>query len=148
MSGGQDATYTTLYDFGTAKVTVNGQNFTSPWSGSATTSSSIAQGLTNSFSGNSLVNTSLSGSTITLTSQGTGTSANYALSCSTTYDSTDFSGSSFSLNCPSALSGGKNAIYDAGTVIVTVNGHATTRELGRLGHNSIKLGHDRSFSDQ
>jgi phage tail sheath gpL-like len=56
---------------------------------------------------NAPVSASASGSALNLTALIGGTAGNYAVSCSVTFDSTDFSSASFAIACPSALTGGK-----------------------------------------
>jgi RHS repeat-associated protein len=128
LTGGANATYTTVYDSGTSTITVNGHADTISWSGSGTTTSSIASALASSINADSaaLVSASASGASVSLTAKTTGASTNYSLSSSSTYDSTDFTSPSFtSSNSGSALTGGRDAgatIYDSGNVWVTING--------------------------
>jgi RHS repeat-associated protein len=128
LSGGANATYTTIYDSGTSTTTVNGHADTVSWSGSGTTTSSIASALASNINADSgaSVTATASGSTVSMTAKTTGASTNYSLASSWTYDSADFSGPSFtSSNSGSTLTGGQNAgatLYDSGSVWITVNG--------------------------
>jgi RHS repeat-associated protein len=129
LTGGTNAVYTTVYDSGSCTITANSHGDPTSWSGSGTTTSSIASALASSISGDSAasVNASSSGSTVNLTAKTTGAGTNYSLSSSCSYDSSHFSSASFSTaNSGSALTGGQNAVttYDSGTSIITVNGHA------------------------
>ena len=128
LTGGANATYTTVYDSGTDTITVNGHADTVSWSGSGTTTSSIASALASSINADSAasVSASASGASVNLTAKTTGASTNYSLSSSSSYDSTDFTSPSFtSSNSGSALTGGHDAgatVYDSGNVWVTING--------------------------
>jgi RHS repeat-associated protein len=128
LTGGKDAVYTTVYDSGTSTITVNGHADSVSWSGSGTTTSSIASGLASSINADSAasVSASASGSAVNLTAKTTGASTNYSLSSSSTYDTSHFSSASFSSgNSGSALTGGRDVgarIYDSGNVWVTING--------------------------
>ena len=129
LTGGSNAVYTTVYDSGTCTITVNSHGDSTSWSGSGTTTSSIASALASSISGDSgaSVNASASGATVNLTAKTTGAGTNYSLSSSCSYDSSHFSGPSFTTsNSGSTLTGGQNTIviYDSGTSTITVNGHA------------------------
>jgi RHS repeat-associated protein len=137
LTGGKDNLYTTVYDSGTSTVTVNGHADAISWSGSGTTTSSIASSLASAINGDSgaSVTASVSGATVNLTAKTSGANTNYSLSSSYTYDSTDFSSSSFtSSNSGSALTGGHNAgppTYDAGSVWITINGTQTSVSYGQ-----------------
>ena len=128
LTGGRDATYTTVYDSGSSTITVNGHADSVSWSGSGTTTSSIASGLASAINADSSasVSASASGNAVNLTAKTTGASTNYSLSSSSTYDSTDFSGASFSSsNSGSTLTGGRDTgatTYDSGNVWITING--------------------------
>ena len=70
---------------------------------------------------------SASGSTVTITGLPPGTSSNYTLSSSVSYDSSNFSSASFTTsNSAATLAGGKAPLFDSGTFSATVNGHTTT----------------------
>lgn len=128
LTGGADATYNTIYDSGTSTITVNGHSDIASWNGSGTTTSSIASSLASTINADSgaSVTASASGNIVNLTAKAAGGSTNYSLSSSYTYDSTDFSSSSFtSSNSGAALTGGRDAgatIYDSGSVWITLNG--------------------------
>jgi RHS repeat-associated protein len=133
LTGGANAVYGTRYDSGTSTINVNGHNDTVSWSGSGTTTSSIASALASDINADSAasVTASASGSTVSMTAKTTGASTNYSLASSWTYDSTDFSGSSFtSSNSGTVLGGGANAVYttvyDSGNSTITVSGHSNT----------------------
>ncbi len=137
LTGGRDAAYTTVYDSGNSTVTVNGHNNTISWSGSGTTTSSIASALATSINADSSasVTASASGSIVNLTAKTTGASTNYSLASSWSYDSADFSISSFtSSNSGSALTGGSNGTataYDSGNVWIQVTGFQATVGYGQ-----------------
>jgi len=137
LTGGADAVYATRYDSGSSTITVNGHADTVSWSGSSTTTSSVASGLASTINTDSAasVTASASGSTVSLTAKGTGASTNYSLSSSWTYDSAYFSSSSFtSTNSGGSLAGGSNGtamIYDSGNVWVTVNGTQYSASYGQ-----------------
>jgi RHS repeat-associated protein len=128
LTGGANAVYTTRYDSGTSTITVNGHADTVSWSGSGTTSSSIASSLSSAINADSgaYVSASASGATVNLTAKTVGVSTDYSLSSSYTYDSTDFSSSSFtSSNSGANLTGGRDpgtTVYDSGSVWITLNG--------------------------
>jgi RHS repeat-associated protein len=122
LTGGRNI----IYDAGTITITTttngHGDSYTY---GQNDTPASIVTGLANAIQGDAsaLVSASASGNTLNLTAKTGGTVSDYALSCSVSYDSTDFSNASFAISCPTALANGKNAIYDAGNVSITVNSH-------------------------
>lgn len=146
LTGGANATYTTLYDSGTCTITVNSHGDSASWSGSGTTVSSIASAIASGIGGDggAFVNASASGGSVTLTARTTGAGTNYSLSSSCSYDSTDFSGPSFSTsNSGSALTGGQNAtyntVYDSGTSTITVNGHGDTTSWSGSGTTTSSI---------
>lgn len=104
---------TFVYDSGTTSITVSGLfGDSTSWSGSGTTPSSIASNLALAINNdqNTVVTASASGSTLILTAKALGMSSNgLPLSCSSSYDSGNFTGPSFSISCPSTLSGGREA---------------------------------------
>ena len=128
LTGGRDATYTTVYDSGNSTITANGHGNTISWSGSGTTASSIASALASNINADSgaSVTASVSGSTVTLTAKTAGASTNYSLSSSSAYDSGNFTSASFSnSNSGSTLSGGHDTgatTYDSGSAWITVSG--------------------------
>jgi RHS repeat-associated protein len=131
LTGGANATYTTVYDSGSSTITVNGHGNTVSWSGSGTTTSSIASALAANINADSsaFVTASASGSTVNLVSKVAGASTNYSLASSWTFDSNDFSSATLtSSNSGATLTGGKDAVYttvyDSGSSTITVNGHA------------------------
>jgi RHS repeat-associated protein len=138
LTGGQNTVYTTLYDSGTSTITVNGHADTVNWTGSGTTSSSIATALASAINADSsaYVTASASSATVNLTAKITGASTDYSLSSSYTYDSTDFSSSSFtSSNSGAALTGGRNAgttVYDSGSVWIILNGTQYSASYGQV----------------
>src|SRR6185437_1053095 len=115
MTGGADAQNTTNYDSGTTAVTVGGHSTSYIWSGSSTTSSSIATGMAQAITQDpsALVNASPSGATINLTARTPGPNSNYALSTSTTSSRSSFTSSASG----STLTGGASSplTYDTGT---------------------------------
>jgi RHS repeat-associated protein len=131
LTGGADATFNTIHDFGTTTITINGQAIASPWSGPSTTSSSIASDLVSRINTNSSYATALpSGSTVSLASRTPGGTVNYSLSSSSTYDTSNFSTPSFvTSNSGPTMTGGADAQnttnYDSGTTAISVNGHST-----------------------
>jgi RHS repeat-associated protein len=137
LTGGKDNLYTTVYDSGTSTITVNGHPDSFSWSGSGTTTSSIASSLASAINADSAasVTASASGSTVNLTAKTTGASTNYSLSSANTYDAGHFSSGSFtSSNSGASLSGGHNAgppTYDSGSVWITVNGLQTSVSYGQ-----------------
>jgi RHS repeat-associated protein len=126
LTGGANVT---VYDSGTVKVIVNGGTASASF-GQSSTTTSVAQALAsslNAITATTNVTASSSGSTISLQTTTTGSASNYPLSTSVTYDSGDFSSASFSgTPSGSALTGGANpngagAVYDSGTITLTVN---------------------------
>lgn len=130
LTGGQDAQYQTLYDSGTTTITVNGHATAYNWSGSSTTTSTIAQGLAQAINsdGGAAVNASASGATVNLTARTIGSNTNYSLSTSTSSQRGSFSSSASGAN----LTGGTGfTAYDTGTVWVTVNGSQASVSYGQ-----------------
>jgi RHS repeat-associated protein len=146
LTGGHDNVYTTVYDSGSSTITVNGHSNIVSWSGSGTTSSSIAAALASNINGDSsaFVNASASGATINLTARAAGASTDYSLSSSYTYDSADFSSSSFtSSNSGAALTGGRDAgatLYDSGSVWITLSGTRYSVSYGQGSSSSSLAG--------
>lgn len=134
MSGGASPTYTTVYDSGTAAITVNGHADSYSW-GSGATAGSVASGLASAINsdGSAPVSASLSGATVNLTTKATGAGTGYSLSASTSFNSSYFGSPSFSLGAASALSSGSNAAYtyDTGTVSLVVNGITSSASYGQ-----------------
>jgi RHS repeat-associated protein len=142
LTGGANAVYTTRYDSGTSTITVNGHGDTVSWSGSGTTSSSIASSLASTINADSgaYVSASAVGATVNLTAKAAGASTDYSLSSSYTYDTTDFASSSFtSSNSGGTLTGGRDAgatIYDSGSVWITLNGTQYSASYGQSSSSS------------
>jgi RHS repeat-associated protein len=125
LTGGHNAT-STVYDSGSAWVTVNGTQYSVSY-GQSSTSSTVASALASAMSAGSLVNATASGAGITITAKTTGASTNYSLSSgSSTGQPGSFSSPSFSVAVSGGnMTGGTNgspAIYDSGSAWVTVNG--------------------------
>jgi len=121
MSGGQDAQYRTVYDSGTLTVSVNGYSKSTSF-GQGSTSASVASALAPQFSctGGAPASGSPSGSNIVFTACTAGAAANsYAVASSASFDSGDFSSSSFTTS-GTQLSGGKDQVWDQGTVTLTL----------------------------
>src|SRR5579864_4102910 len=134
------------YDAGVVTITVNGHSDSYSY-GSGDSSSSVAAGLKTAINndGGAFVTASVSGSTISLASKATGTAANYSLSSSYTYDTTDFTSPSFTTgNSGGALSGGTNGtspttVYDSGTVTVTVGSFTASASYSQSGNSTAAL---------
>jgi RHS repeat-associated protein len=123
-------TFTTVWDSGSVSITVNGHTDSAGYN-SSSSASSIASALGTFINADSSasVTASVSGAVITLTAKTTGSSTNYSLSTSaSTSDPTDFSSPSFGgTPSGSTLTGGaagSGSTWDAGTIGITVNGHA------------------------
>src|SRR5262249_52661959 len=127
LSGGQGAQYTTVYDSGSTNISVNGHTNSIAWGQGATTPG-IASALTSNINADpaAFVTASVSGSTVNLFAKLPGSSGNVPISCSASYDSGNFGGPSFGCSASGpTLSGGRDPIYDSGSVSVTVNGHTS-----------------------
>jgi RHS repeat-associated protein len=137
LTGGTNPGSKTVCDSGIATITANLHGDSYSWSGSGTTASSIASSTASAINADTAayVTATVSGATVYLTAKTTGTATNYSLSCSCTYDSTDFSSPSFTCTpSGSTLTGGSNGnpwIYDTGSVWVTVNGTQATASYGQ-----------------
>jgi RHS repeat-associated protein len=135
MSGGQDAQYRTVYDSGSISLTVNGHANSTNW-GQGSTAGTIASNLAAAINGDggASISASASGNSLILQSKTTGASTNWPLTLGVSYDTADFSNSSFSAT-GSGMSGGKDAVnstvYDSGTVTITVNGYAKSATFGQ-----------------
>lgn len=101
----------TIYDSATTMITVSGRGHATKWSGSGTTPGSIASSLAAVINSDpyAYVSASASGGAVSLTSKIIGLGGNLSLSCSSGYDSANFTAPSFTTSCFSALSGGKEA---------------------------------------
>ena len=140
LSGGTDAG-PTIYDAGTCTVAINGTQYSKTF-GQGDTTSTIASGLAGVISGGSLASATASGATISLTAKSGGTASNYSLTSSCSYNSSNFSGPSFTESASgSTLTGGTNgsaAATDAGTVQMSVGGYSATANYGNgTGQDSI-----------
>jgi RHS repeat-associated protein len=124
--------YGWVYDSGAVTITVNGHTDTAGY-GAGGTPASIASSLASAINGDSSasVTATASGAVITLRAKTNGTSTDYSLSSSGTYDSTDFSGPSFAgTPSGSALTGGVNTYSDTGTVWINVGGTVVSVTYG------------------
>jgi RHS repeat-associated protein len=107
LTGGQNASSTP--DTGTVTATINGTSYTVGY-GAGDTSSSIATRLATAIGAGAYANSSASGGTVNLTSKTAGTSGNYSLAASYTYNSGQFSQPSFTtVVSGTGLTGGYNA---------------------------------------
>src|SRR6185437_1039801 len=130
--GGTNPFVATVYDTGAVNTTVGGHTTPYQWSGSGSTAVNITQGVINAINADSaaLVQAELVSSTsLKLTSKNAGVSTNYPAQVSVTFDTTDFTSSSFSASFSTTnLKGGAdavtNTVYDSGTAVITVNNHS------------------------
>lgn len=134
MTGGQDQV---LYDAGTIALAVNGHSDSTGF-GQGSTTGAIATALAAAVNGDSAapVTATASGATISLDTKQSGSTVNFSLAANDTYDSTDFSQSSFTVSpSGSSLTGGSNSngtdIYDAGTVDLTIDGTTESASFGQ-----------------
>jgi RHS repeat-associated protein len=125
-----------IYDSGTVDVKVNGFDKSVGY-GQSDTQSSIASNLANAFNSDSSspVTASASNSIVYFTSKATGSTTNYSLTTTAfTTNTTYFTGTSFTATPSGAtLTGGadaKSAIYDSGTVWISVNGTQYSASYG------------------
>ena len=127
MTGGANAIYATLYDAGTATVTVNGHGSSASW-GQGNSANDVASALATAINGDSgaYVTATAAGTIVQLTSKQTGSGADYSLSASTSTTQTgQFSSVSFTASASgSALAGGSNVgqIFYAATIGHAPNG--------------------------
>jgi RHS repeat-associated protein len=127
LAGGTNATYQTVYNTGTVKVTVT-QGTTSYSKsynyGQNDTAGTIASNLTSQMHSDTTfpVDASASGAVISLTTRATGTGTGYPLATSAVTTSSNFSSSAFTATPSGAnLTSGQNGVVpDSGTVTVTV----------------------------
>src|SRR5262249_3023241 len=112
LTGGTNASGT-VYDSGTVTVTVNGHANNTSF-GQSSTTSSIASSLASAINGDSAaaVTASSSGSTLTLISKVAGSTGNYSVTTSWTWNTGSFGAASFTASGPGSLTGGT----DAGTL--------------------------------
>ena len=144
--GGGSGGGSTIYDAGTVTITVNGHNDSYTY-GQNDSSSTVATGLANAINADSaaFVTATASGSTVSLTTTTPGSRTNYSLSSSSSWDSNDFSGPSFTpSNSGSTLTGGGDAgNYDYGTVTVTIgtgtNAFVASASYSNSGNNTAAL---------
>lgn len=109
-------------DSGTVSVSVNGYVATQNY-GSSDTAQTVASGLTTTLNASSSpVAASLSGRTITLTSRQTGSTTNYSLSASSTWNNQLFTNPSFSGSpSGSSLTGGSNGSLGTTPLVTLYN---------------------------
>ena len=130
MTGGANVVYSTLYDAGTATVTVNGHGTSAGW-GQTDSPATIASSLASAINadGGAYVTATAAGSIVQLTSKQTGSGADYTLSASTSTTQTgQFSSVSFAATTSgSTLGGGNNVgqVLYAATVGHAPNGDVT-----------------------
>jgi RHS repeat-associated protein len=123
--------YVLAFDAGTVTVTVNGfSKFVSY--GSSSTPTSIASGLASAFNGDgsSPVTASASAGVLSVTAKTTGSSSDYSLSASVSYDSGDFSSASFAATpSGSTLTGGSGTAGGFDAPLTTTYSYRATGEL-------------------
>lgn len=105
LSGGQNVS-PTVYDSGTVSVTINNQIASVSYNSSSTPQSIATQlsGAINS-ADNSFLSAQTDGDVAVLVSSSTGTSTDYSISVSVTYDNTDFNSASFAAVAPPMAEG-------------------------------------------
>jgi RHS repeat-associated protein len=133
-------TCASIYDSGTVSVTING--FTvNAFYGQNSTNVGVASAIRNGFNvANSPVTASLSGLTVSFVTKAVGASTNYSMTCSSSSnDDTDFPSPSFSASCSGAALTGGQAIFDSGTVNVTINGFTGSAPYSQPGNNTATL---------
>lgn len=121
----------TFYDAGTVSITVNGHTDSYNY-GQGDTPSSIASGLASAINADSaaFVTASASSGTINLVSKASGSSSNYSLTTSVTYDSADFTSPSFAATRSGAtLTGGSDPVMSLNTPAITTYDYRPTGEL-------------------
>jgi RHS repeat-associated protein len=126
-----------IYDSGSVAITVNGVSASASYTGPLT-SAGMASGLASAINTTPgmPVTATVSSSTVTLQSVGTGAAVNYGFSLSTSYDTTDFTSPSFSFTPASGtMTGGTNAqyttSYDSGRTSVILNGTTYSTTWGQ-----------------
>jgi RHS repeat-associated protein len=118
FTGGQDAS--TTADTGTVSITINGTGYSTTY-GASDTSATIAARLATAVSGGAYANASASGNGISLISKTGGSSGDYSLSASDTYDSAHFAQPSFTTSTSGAnLTGGDSSSDIANAPYVTL----------------------------
>jgi RHS repeat-associated protein len=132
MTGGQDAQYSTIYDSGTVTVNVNGFVRSVSY-GQGSLASSVASSIASAFtcSGGSSAGATASGTALIFTACTSGSAANgYSITSSTSYNTQNFTSPSFTAS-GAQLAGGKNEVWDAGTLTVTLpSGYAANATFG------------------
>jgi RHS repeat-associated protein len=141
MSGGHDATYTTGYDSGTVSATINSHTATVSW-GNGSSSSTIASALASAISStdSSFLTATSSGGVVNLASLGTGSTTNWSIQVSVTYDTAHFSSSSFTAS-PSGMAGGSDSGATYGAIYsyqVPAGGYAPNGNI--LQHSDSVMG--------
>jgi len=135
----------TVYDGGTITVTVNNFAASASYYQASSTGTITTDLITALNASGSPVTASPSGSGITITANTPGSSSNYSVSISVSYDSQDFSHASFTASGPSSLTGGTDSTgsltipavtlytYDAlgNLLTVTQKGGSTNSALWR-----------------
>lgn len=129
LTGGTNATYQTVYNTGTVKITLTqgGTNYSKSYTyGQNDTASTVASNLVSQMHNDSTfpVDASVSGALINLTTRATGIGTGYPLSTSAVTTSSNFSSSAFSATPSGAnLTSGQNGVVsDAGTLTVSITG--------------------------
>jgi RHS repeat-associated protein len=125
LQGGTNGTpSSTIYDAGTLSATINGNITTVSWGNSGTSSSTIASALAAAImSADSIfISASASGGVVSLASTGTGPTTNYNITTSITYDTTDFSSSSFIVG-DSGMTGGYAATFQNAAYSYSIGGY-------------------------
>jgi RHS repeat-associated protein len=129
LTGGRDAAYTQVYDQGTFTISIGGHGTPVSWNNGDTPNTIAAKtrDAVNADTGAVATATVASLATVSFAFKSAGASGNVSISCSTTYDTGHFGAPSFSCS-PSgtALTLGRDPIYDSGTLSLTVNNHTTT----------------------
>jgi RHS repeat-associated protein len=122
LTGGHDATSSTVYDAGNVVVTINSKSSTASW-GQGSTSQTLAAAISSAINANDsgFLTASASGSVVSLTSLQVASSTNWPITVSVSYDNVNFTSASFAVTA-TGMSGGSDATYDSGTVTVSVNG--------------------------
>lgn len=112
-----------IYDSSSTSITVSGFGDSTFWFGSGTTPTSIATNLAAAINNdvNAVVTASASGGTVFLTAKVIGAVSNLPLSCSSGFDSSNFTGPSFTISCASSLSGGHEAGSLSAPVVTLYN---------------------------
>jgi RHS repeat-associated protein len=125
---------TDVYDYGYVEITVDGftakANFSNQYNTATTLATALASALNAS---NSPVTATSSSNEVLITAKGFGSSTDYSLSVSWTYDTEHFTQPSYTeTTSGSTLTGGTTTtVYDTGSVTATVdNGDTSTKSYG------------------